>query len=531
MNFKEVENKITEETITAKRAWEIYQNQNPFNFEYSYHIGYLALIKYYDLQVLPNYCFSNVVQEGTINDLRDLNKVVDGIKWSIHILSVNIFDLNPLWHLKFAFENEGINLEIISNLYSQETFDVNMIVNAIRNDPQDPTVRRLWFLYEYFTSNILDVEDISGTVLPIELLDSRFYYTSTNKETKRQGVYDNLLGNKHFCPMIRRTTTPDELDGPIDGLVQLVTRDKEESLLARVALYLFTEDTKASFSIERALVKKDKIKTFYKILLEYQGNLFTKEGLCELCSKFHDDETVTDYRNGEVVIASEWTDFIGHIGARQKDVEILMEGLLASYNSLINEVYDPIVLMTTICFGFVNIHPFNDGNGRSHRFLMQYILKNYLSTNIIVPISVHIYKNETEYRNLLRSYSKKVMNLISYDRKGFAVDIKSNTYGYYAYFDATDFFNYLKNVVESSIILDMKKELEFMEKFDLAVNNLGDELRNIDANIIKDIISLCLNNIGCFPSSKMNNFPTISKDQLKILERVAKELYQEKIKK
>ncbi len=38
------------------------------------------------------------------------------------------------------------------------------------------------------------------------------------------------------------------------------------------------------------------------------------------------------------------------------------------------QVLDPIVSAAILAFGFVYIHPFEDGNGRLHRYLFHHVL-------------------------------------------------------------------------------------------------------------------------------------------------------------
>lgn len=50
-----------------------------------------------------------------------------------------------------------------------------------------------------------------------------------------------------------------------------------------------------------------------------------------------------------------------------------------------NHFFDAVLAAAMIAFGFVFIHPFVDGNGRIHRYLIHHILlrKNYGSKGII----------------------------------------------------------------------------------------------------------------------------------------------------
>ncbi|GAI85939.1 unnamed protein product [marine sediment metagenome] len=72
------------------------------------------------------------------------------------------------------------------------------------------------------------------------------------------------------------------------------------------------------------------------------------------------------------------------------------------------------MIATVLSFGFVFIHPFEDGNGRIHRFLIHYALSksSFTPENIIFPISALMLKNMRLYDNALESYSEPLLQVI-----------------------------------------------------------------------------------------------------------------------
>jgi Fic family protein len=63
-----------------------------------------------------------------------------------------------------------------------------------------------------------------------------------------------------------------------------------------------------------------------------------------------------------------------HVSARWQDVNTLMEGLLYTAIKLEKDNFYPVLTAAIIAFGFVFIHPFEDGNGRMHRYLIHHLL-------------------------------------------------------------------------------------------------------------------------------------------------------------
>lgn len=75
-----------------------------------------------------------------------------------------------------------------------------------------------------------------------------------------------------------------------------------------------------------------------------------------------------------------------HYYTSPEDVPIKMSELMTWYNSLkINDLVDPSVIAAIFHYRFVAIHPFDDGNGRTARILMNLILMQAGYPPIIIP--------------------------------------------------------------------------------------------------------------------------------------------------
>src|SRR6185437_5767175 len=62
------------------------------------------------------------------------------------------------------------------------------------------------------------------------------------------------------------------------------------------------------------------------------------------------------------------------IGARATDLGDLMAVLLEANDRMREDGLDAVLKATATAFGFVYIHPFEDGNGRVHRCLIHHVL-------------------------------------------------------------------------------------------------------------------------------------------------------------
>ena len=102
----------------------------------------------------------------------------------------------------------------------------------------------------------------------------------------------------------------------------------------------------------------------------------------------------------EVVIRDGYGNVI-HRGAPSNRINSLLNELIKWYNKHKNK-YHPILLAAVIHNQFENIHPFQDGNGRVGRLL----LNNILIKHKFPPVNIGLI-NRTEYYRTLQEYENK----------------------------------------------------------------------------------------------------------------------------
>ena len=83
-----------------------------------------------------------------------------------------------------------------------------------------------------------------------------------------------------------------------------------------------------------------------------------------------------------------------HIGARASDLETLMSGFYETMTACIrfsgfdpsgldpllqqnHRLLDKVAITAILTFSFTIIHPLSDGNGRTHRLLIHYLLEKF----------------------------------------------------------------------------------------------------------------------------------------------------------
>lgn len=75
----------------------------------------------------------------------------------------------------------------------------------------------------------------------------------------------------------------------------------------------------------------------------------------------------------------------------------------------------PVVRAALVSFGFVFIHPFEDGNGRIHRFLIHDFLgrDGLVPADMVLPVSAYMLHHPKEYDQVLESYSNPLRTVVS----------------------------------------------------------------------------------------------------------------------
>ncbi|MDP7181885.1 MAG: Fic family protein [Candidatus Woesearchaeota archaeon] len=104
---------------------------------------------------------------------------------------------------------------------------------------------------------------------------------------------------------------------------------------------------------------------------------------------------------GTEVVIRDGTGSIIHMGAPSNRVVGLLQELVTWYKENKSK-HNPLLLAAVVHNQFENIHPFQDGNGRVGRLLLNFVLLKHK----LPPVSIHFH-NRKEYYASLKAYQKE----------------------------------------------------------------------------------------------------------------------------
>lgn len=142
---------------------------------------------------------------------------------------------------------------------------------------------------------------------------------------------------------------------------------------------------------------------------------------------------------------------------------------MAAFDNGAARAIDPVAAAAALAFGFVYVHPFEDGNGRIHRYVIHHVLarRGFNPAGVVFPVSAAILERIDDYRRVLEEYSRRLLPLIEWEptRDG-NVRVLNDTADFYRFFDATPHAEFLYGCVEKTINEDLPRETDFLRRYD-----------------------------------------------------------------
>lgn len=426
-------------------------------------VGYGALIAHYKLPV-PYPQILSLISDNKKNYEKD--------NWKIYRERYAIDD-ELYKHLVFALKYEGVDLLVFKKLF--ECIGASTVKEILQIEPTGQYSRKVWFLYEWLMVEKLDIPDLA-IKKAVPLIDEKLQYAIKGVSSPRHKIINNLPGTLNFCPLIRKTEK-------IEKYIQSDIRKQKnkyldrvsKDLLQRASTYLLLKDSKASFTIEGEKPRSNRAARWGKAIGQAGINELDINELSRL------QQIVIENARFTTMGIREQQGFVGdreevsqepipdHISARFEDLLQLMDGWTNTNKLLIERDMDPVLVAAEIAFGFVFIHPFVDGNGRLHRYIIHHVLAkmNYTQQGMIFPVSASILDHKKDYQEVLEHFSHPILEHINWETTpDNNVKVLNETIDYYRYFDATLPAEFLYDCVQDTIENIIPTEVRYLERYE-----------------------------------------------------------------
>lgn len=430
-------------------------------------------------------------------------------------------------NLVFSIKYEGINLLFFKKLF--ESVEEIAIEELVKHEPLSQYSRRIWFLYEWLIQKTLNLPDLKEGNY-ITLLDGNLQYTiGEGDNSPRHRVRNNLPGTTNFCPLVSRTEKLGEyMKENLSEKTTVLVHNIHNDILLRTSAFLLLKDSKASFNIEGETPSNRRATRWGKVIGQAGNRPLSKEELLRL------QQIVIENSRFIVMGFRKEGGFVGehdrstgepipeHISARWQDLKKLLDGLIETDSKLERSEFHPVLTAAKIAFGFVFMHPFVDGNGRIHRYLIHHILAKMKFTpqGIIFPVSAAILEQIGDYRKVLNSYSHPLLDFIEWETtQDHNVEVLNNTVDYYKYYDATPQAEFLFDCIDYTIRTIIPEEVSYLQNYDQMKAWLDDNFEMPDKTVALLIRFLDQNNGELSNRAANKEFQELTPEEIKDIEK------------
>lgn len=429
-------------------------------------------------------------------------------------------------HLSFALRHEAIDLLVLKRIF--EAAPPASIEAFIRAEPTGISTRRAWYLWEMLTGRSLDLED-APKVAAIDVLNPKDYFTGKPRPSRRHRVRDNLLGTGRFSPVIRKTPVLEQmLNLDLAVKAREVVGRVGAQLVSRAASFMLLADSRASFEIEGERPPRNRLERWGRAVLQAGKYPLALEEIVRLHGVLIEDTRFVraGLRLGGVFLGER--DHTGDplpefIGARAGDLTDLMAGMLEANGRMRSDGIDPVLQAAATAFGFVYVHPFEDGNGRLHRCLIHHVLaeRGFTPAGMIFPVSSVMLERIDSYKAALQAHSGPLMPYIDWrptpDRN---IEVLNDTADLYRFFDCTEVAEFLYGCVRRTVESDLPREIDYLRRHDEAIRRIMDAVEMPD-RVAQSLLMFIRQNQGTLSKKRREGeFGKLRDDEVDLIERI-----------
>ncbi|MCI1268045.1 MAG: Fic family protein [Saprospiraceae bacterium] len=433
--------------------------------------------------------------------------------------------------LVFALKYEGVNLLVFKKLF--EELSKKEILGLLNIEPKGLYSRKIWFLYEWLMNDILNIPDLT-IKNAVPLIDDKLQFAIKGISSPRHRIINNLPGTVDFCPLIFKT---EKLNASIATNLSeqqnIFLKKVHKDVLQRASSFLLLKDSKASFTIEGENPPNARAARWGKAIGQAGGKPLSEEELNRL------QQIVIE--NGRFIEMGfrKKGGFVGehdratgepipeHISARWQDIDQLINGLLKT-NELLEQDFDAVLAAAVVAFGFIFIHPFEDGNGRLHRYIIHHVLakKKFTQQGVIFPVSASILDYIDDYRSVLESYSHSLLDYIKWkETPDHNVEVLNETIDLYRYYDATKQAEFLYDCAADTINRIIPEEVNYLIQYDEFKKYINNNFEMPDKLVATLVRFLQQNNGVLSKRAKEKEFNGLTEKEADNIEKTFNEIF------
>lgn len=439
---------------------------------------------------------------------------------------------DALDHLLFAMKHEGVNLAILMEAFAR--IPGERVLEEVRNTPSGSYARLAGFFWERANRATLDDAPAAAGAV-VDLFDPAKYITGPDQRDARWRVNFNGLGTPSYCATVERTASIQAaIDSQLLDRVNRYTSDLSGVVRDRALAWAYLHETRDSFAIEREVPSDDRARAFVALLQQaHERRSLSEDYLTSLQQVTVSNPLLraVSFRHTQNHLAN--TGIRGAAGVTYVPPPPavsteLMNELMAFANDRATTV-DPLVMASVVSFGFVFIHPYEDGNGRLSRFLFHHALcrSGALQNGLILPVSVAMKNHEADYLKALQGYSRPVrdrwqVNWIDGETFDFLYEGDAN-YGIYRYWDATDCVEFGFKMAELALDVELRQETEFLLRYDAIVRRVN-EVVDLRGSDLSTLVISALDNGGVVSKRRRDQFQyTVPAEAFDLIEETVRE--------
>ncbi|HJN78329.1 MAG TPA: Fic family protein [Myxococcota bacterium] len=489
--------------------------------------GYAWLVRKYELIVLPNWRWTFIAD-------RNVHKELDR-DGTVQVLlprprSPASTDIS---HLLFALKNDGVSLSIWRELLRVADLSslAAEIEAAVRKTPTGAYARRAWFLFEALSGTELGLNDVqAGNYVP--LLDPKVHVTGPTRKHRRQRIDINLLGTLQFSPVLRWTDELRAVSGErLRSRIEEVVAGYDDHTVRRALSFLYTRETMASYEIEQERPPRNRAERFVALLQQAPGMpVLDEDVLRELQNAIVDPRFADSGWRHEQVYIGESLDLVRQrvhfVCPKPEDVSTLMADWLGMVRQFSQGTTDPILATACLSFAFVLLHPFSDGNGRLHRWLIHWGLSRAGVTprDMVIPVSAVMLSSRREYDQALETFSKPLLGRVDYDMDAEArMTVKGDTADLYRHPDLTAMAEGLWRWLNLAVDRELPEQLRFLSGMDRARRELREVVDMPDRLLVRFIQVVHGNGGQLSKRKRAKHFDMLTDDEVSKMEAVVAE--------